>query len=143
MTDKAPRGAITARIIDTMKAMQDKPMSETCARIATDCEMTVSYARAWYINLVKREKAPGVVEKAPRKAKPAKASKAPKVPKEKKVKTPKVKVDRKAILKAAAVKAGVHAELPKDEVAALLSNDDPLDLGAPASLDLSDLKTVL
>ena len=138
MTDtKAPRGAITARIIDIMKAMKDSPMSETCARIAKDCEMTVSYARAWYINLVKRDKAPGVVEKSPKKVKPAKAPKTPKV------KVAKAPADRKAALKKAAKKAGIHKDSVAEATNVPVENDDTLGLAAPDSLSLDDLKSVV
>jgi hypothetical protein len=123
-----------------MPTMADKPMSEVVAFMAANVlikgkPMGVAKAKAYYIDGVKRLGLPGKVEvevKAPK----TKAPKLPKVKAEKKA-TVKAPADRKETLKAAAKKAGVH----RDSIAEALGNDsDPLNLGAPESLSLDDLK---
>lgn len=144
MTD-TKRGSTTQAVKDIMNANGEKPMHETCAIIAKDLSMTMSYARAWYRDFAKRSLATGVVEKAPTKAKTAVKRTATKAV----VKTVKPDADRLDRLKAAAKKAGIHLDavekpvLDEDSEPEVRQSDDPLGLAAPDSLSLDDLKNVL
>lgn len=121
---------------EIMTKMADKPMSVVVEYMAKNITMPTdgkpmgaARAKAYYTDGVKRLGLPGKVEALT-------VVKAPKAPKAPKVAKP--AVDRKEALKAAAKKAGIH----RDSVAEALegSDSDPLNLGAPESLSLDDLK---
>ena len=118
---------IVDQFIEIMESMKDRPMAETVEVLATKVlakngkPFGVPRARGYYRSLVECGRAPGKVERAVRavKAPKPKAAKAPKVPK--------APVERKDLLKAAAKRAGVHA----DSIAEVTGNDDPLNLASP------------
>jgi hypothetical protein len=131
---------VVSQIVAIMEKMKDSPMAATVEVLATKVlakngkPIGAARARAYYRDLVNLGDAPGRVERAVK-------AKAPKAPKAKVAKAPAVKApaDRKEVLKAAAKKAGIHA----DSIAAATGNDDPLGLAAPESLSMSDLKNIL
>jgi hypothetical protein len=118
-----------------MNANPTMPMAQVVELMAKEImvkgkPMGAARAKAYYVDAVKTGRCPGKIEVAP------KAPKTPKVPKAKALKVP---TDRKAVLKAAAKKAGIH----KDTVAEVTGSDDPLNLSAPESLTADDLKVIL
>lgn len=131
----------TQHAIAIMNEMKDSPMADVVKAMTQRVrnrkgeKFSVGEARTAYNYLVKNEKAPGKIEKLV-------VAKAPKAPKAKAA--PKAPVDRKEALRAAAKRAGIHRESVAEAATETSSeNDDPLNLGAPESLSMDDLKEIL
>lgn len=126
-----------------MNANPTKPMAEVVEMMAKEIKvngkpMGAARAKAYYVDAVKKGRCPGKIETLPR------ATKA-KAPKPAKVKAPKAPADRKEVLKAAAKRAGIHKDSLAEAkaTAAETTTDDPLNLAAPESLSMDDLKNIL